>query len=144
MTHLLPATAHFSLLPLMIGSCLNPLWQTCFSIPHHHLISPHPGFHSNPPWPMLSCHQPPPAFAANCQPLYSCSCHQPLLAFTTLLSMVGCCIHACFALCSLPPAFIIASINAFVTSQHPLLLPFTSYCPLALITSRCLSLLLFH
>ena len=69
----------------------------------------------------------PPAFAAECQPLSSCSLRRLLLAFTTLLSMVGCCVRACFALCSLSPAFNIASGKFFATSQHPLSPPIASH-----------------
>ena len=67
---------------------------------------------------------------------------RPLLAFTSLPSMVGCYVHAQLALCSPPPAFIIASVDAFVDGRCPLL-PIAIHCPLALITSCCLSLLLF-
>ena len=71
------------------------------------------------------------------------SCRQPLLAFITLPSMVGPCVHARFAICSPLPAFIIANVDAFVDGCRPFLLPIAIHFPLALIASRCLSLPLF-
>jgi len=54
-------------------------------------------------------------------------------------------VHARLALCSPPPpAFIIASVDAFVDGRGPLSLPIATHCRLGLIASRCLSLLLFH
>jgi hypothetical protein len=121
---------------LLAGCCLTPLLQTCQSIPCRSSISPPPCRHRHTPRP---CRRPrhvmvdalvtqlPPTFAADCHPLSSCSLRWLLLAFTALLSMVGCCVRACFALCSLSPAFNIASGEFFATSRHPLLPPIASH-----------------
>ena len=107
--------------------CLHSPWPTwspwsCRSGPSSTFLSPallhlH-AIASHPPFWLLSA------------PIAS-SHHQLLLAFTTLTSMVGCCVHAHFVVrrpfhCLLP-TFIIynhcVGLNAFVAGRHPPLPP---------------------